>query len=79
MANILKFTWWKAVIIIALEGVLLYVFRKAQPICGYDPSLASHPRCATLASDILLAILIILFLYLVATIVYSLIMRKKKA
>ena len=66
-----KFKWWKLVIAIIIEIIILYAYRINMPICGYPPDMVNPPRCASTLTDILLGIMILIILYIIIMVIYK--------
>jgi hypothetical protein len=75
--SILMFRWWKLVSVLIIEFFLLITYRFFQPVCGYAPTLKDHPPCLSPINYVILFFGAIIAIYLLITIVYSAVNKKK--
>jgi uncharacterized metal-binding protein len=77
-SKFLEFRWWKLILIIIVIFVLFILYLYTMPICGFPPTMENPPRCASTLTDVLLGMIIIISLYLIITIIYSIYLKFRK-
>ena len=72
-----EFRLWKLITVIIADMVLLYIAAVIAPVCACPPGLECGP-CTSGTQIILFLLVFVLTLYLVVSIIYSLVKLKNK-